>query len=151
MLDPLVVSDALRQMKQFYQRDRIVAYYPSETECTVAGCGHDTITNSKRKIGCRACDERGYVTTWSTQTLVVRAVRPEPLTFSFRDNILVAETADLILYVDATNRTTIEYIRAEARAYLSIDNIDYRPTAITPIGVGNVAEYRVECAIYTPD
>lgn len=152
MFSPLTISDALRQMKQFQQRDRIVAYYPTEVECTEPGCGHDSVLDSKKKIDCPVCDAYGYVTTWTTQILVARAVKPNPLSFSMEaGGSIVAETADLVLYIGQHDVATVARIRTEERAYFDIDGITYRPTSITPIGVGNVAEYRVECSIYKPE
>jgi hypothetical protein len=152
MLHPLVISDALRQMKQFYQRDRIVAYYPSsEVECTEPGCGHDAVLDAKKKIDCAVCDARGYITTWTTQILVARVVKPNPLSFSMEaGGSIVAETADLVLYIGQHDVATVTRIRTEERAYFDIDGTTYRPDTVTPIGVGNVAEYRVECTTYKP-
>ena len=152
ILSPFVVDDALRQMKQFYRVDRIVAYYPSETECVVVGCGHDSVLDSKKKIDCAVCDARGYITTWATQILVARAVRPNPLSFSMEaGGSIVAETADLVLYIGQHDYATVARIRTEERAYFDIDGISYRPTSITPIAVGSISEYRVECSTYKPN
>jgi len=142
------VNEALVAMRQLQQRHRIVVYIPSESECTASGCGHDSFTNSKKRIDCTTCDARGYITTWTIRHLVGRVIQPDPLTFDFRNEFAIAETADLVIFVDKNEQETIERIRQEERAYFDIDGIKYRPTSMTPIGVAGYHELRVECSTY---
>ena len=153
MIGPLsnpLIRETLAQMRGLQKRDRVTAYWPSETECTQPGCGHDSLTNSKKKIDCTVCDARGYITTWSTQILIARVVRPETLSYNIEGGTMVAETADLVLYMDLSNKETIDEMIAEERSYLTVDWITYRPTTSNPIGVTGSDELRIECATHSP-
>ena len=144
------ISDALRAVRQVQERDRIVVYIPSETECTEPGCGHDAVTNSKKKTDCLECDARGYVTTWTIRHLMGRVIQPEPLEFDFRNEFAAIETADLVIYIEKHDEDTVKRVRQDERAYFEIDGFQYRPTTITPIGVAGYHELRVDCSKYEP-
>jgi len=137
-------------MRGLQARDRIVMYWPTETECTQPGCGHDSVTNAKKKIDCTVCDDRGYITTWSTQLLTARVVRPETLSYNIKVGTIVAETADLVLFVDRFEKDTISRMVVEERSYLEVDGITYRPTTTNPIGVTGSDEFRIDCTTYSP-
>ena len=144
------IRDSLMEMRQLQERDRVVYYHPQELECTKSGCGHDSATNSKKKIDCTNCDARGYVTTWATQIIVARVVKPEALAFSFEDHAILAETADLILFIRKEDKDTLDRIKENERAYLQVDAVNYRPSTITAVGVTGLDEYRVSCQTYKP-
>ena len=146
-----LIRDTLNAMTQLQQRCRVLAYYPTtETECTETGCGHDAVMNSRKKPDCTVCDARGYITTWTTQHINGRVVRPEQISFDFRENAVVVETADLNLYISITDLDTIKRIKGNERAYLLVEGEYYRPYEITAMGVTGLDEYLVSCSKHKP-
>ena len=144
--DRLRTSDTLQEIRRGYFGERgITVHTPTEAECTEEGCGHDEFTDSKRKIDCASCNERGYVVIWTTQTIYCRARWTNTIEYRVQIGPGV-KIGDLMLHIRASDYETVKAVEDDPKAYMLLDGFRIRPTAIQPAGVGGTTdEYRVEC------
>lgn len=142
--DRIQNQKTLLELSAGYRRSGVTVHLPTETECSEIGCGHDTFTDSKKKVDCVVCNPRGYVVTWNTQTIYCRIRWTDPLRFTVQIAAGI-ELADLNLYIRKSDYEAVKSVLDSPSAYMTVDGQRVRPTAIQPEGVGGVDEFQCRC------
>lgn len=140
--DDVVNQQTLQEIGAGYRRSGITLHFPTEAECRVLGCGNDPFTDSKKKIDCVACNERGYVVTWNVQTIYCRVRWIDPMRFTFQIAAGI-ELADVNLYIRKSDYGAVKAVLDSPDAYMMVDGQRVRPSAMQPEGVGGIDEWQV--------
>lgn len=142
--DRLLNRETMQEIGAGYRRSGVTLHLPLEGECNQEGCGHDTLSDSKKRIDCPACNERGYIVTWNVQTIYCRVRWIDPLRYTVQIAAGV-EMADLLLHIRETDYGAVQNILHEQDAYIMVDGYRVRPTAMQPEGVGGIDGWQCRC------
>lgn len=144
-------QQSLSAERQADDRSRVVAKYPTKTNCPAADCGWDEFTHSSKKADCTVCKGVGKLITWQTYYIRARVSWTAMLQFSFMVPTPGVELGDVILTIDQMNKGLLDTVYGDPEAYLIVDGKNVRPKTIQVIDVPHIGqEYQVVCNLWEP-